>query len=148
MLGHVSPTATAGRHVADIVAALAPPPAPTAQALARPAASTPSLTEIAKRMAPGVIGGVVGMMLWKRHPVLGFLAGHAVGAMAYPLYKGDKKRAMCNLAVEGTGIAGALYYRKHPALGYIMGASAGAVATYFVDGSPMKEVVAEVKRRF
>jgi ATP-dependent protease ClpP protease subunit len=63
------------------------------------------------------------------------------------LYHGDKKKAACNLAVEGAAVYGALRYRKHPVLGYLGGMAAGLAATYFVPGSPSREAYDEWKSK-
>ena len=136
----VSPTASGAKKAADIVAALAPP---SSKSTAMVAAGGSSLVGEAKKMAPGLAGAGVGYFAWKKHPVLGILAGHAVGSNAMELATGDRKKALCNLAVEGAGIYGALKYGKgrtgRSVLGYVAGAVAGAVATYFVPGSPARD---------
>jgi hypothetical protein len=144
VFGAVSPSATGARSVADIVAALAPP-AKGSTAMVQ-ASSGKSLTASVKHAVPGAVGAVAGYYVGKKrgHSILGALAGHAVGSNAKALYNGDRKRALCNLAVEGAAILGALKYKKvpmlkHPVVGYAVGALVGGIATYFVSGSPARE---------
>jgi len=149
VLGSLSPTILGAHRVADIFAALTPP-APAAGVPSAPAPSNSQIMDKAKQFAPGLAGAGVGAYVGAkhRHPVLGALAGHAVVNSAYEYYKGDKKKAVCNAAVEGAALAGALYYKKgrKPLLGYAIGLVAGAVATYFVDGSPVKNAVAKYRK--
>lgn len=85
---------------------------------------------------PGVVTGAAGAYMWKKHRVLGFLMGDAIGARAYQIYRGDnRKGAVADIAAAGAGVAGSLYWKKHPVLGWIGGSLAGAVVTSFVEGS-------------
>lgn len=145
-LGEISSSAKTAKQAADIVAAMAPPPVDSIQgagdtvAVTKPAESSPSVGKSIAGLAPGVAGGALGAVVWKKHRVLGFLAGHAVGANAKALYSGDRTGAMCRVAIEGSGVAGALLLKKrmHPVFGWMLGVAAGAVATSFVKNSPMK----------
>lgn len=141
-----SPTARGAARAADIVAALAPPAKSSAVATSA-AHSSESFTGKLVRFVPGVAGAGVGFFAWKKHRVLGALAGHAVVGSAYEFYKGDRTKAVCDLAVEGAGVAGALWYKKRPWAGWLGGVLAGAVATYFVPGSPIKDQVAKLRGR-
>lgn len=139
------PAASAAHRIAGVVAAMTPPPA--AQGAMVPSGSSNVVAKI-KPLVPGAVGAVAGFVAWKKHPVLGALAGHAVADAAYEAYKGDKKKAACNLAVEGAGVLGALYNKKIPFAkkggaigGYVAGILAGAVATYFVQGSPVRRAL-------
>jgi hypothetical protein len=141
VFGAVSPSAGAVSRAGDIVAALAPPPA-TSHAMV-PASHTVGAT--VKSLVPGAVGAAIGAFAWKKHPVLGLVMGFAVGDNAMELWKGDRTKAVCKLAVEGAGVVGALKFKKHPVLGFIGGALAGAVATSFVDGSPAKDAWKKLK---
>ena len=143
-LGKVSPSFTGAKRVKDVLAALVPP-SHTAVAADAGAGSAmvkaepkKSVTKIALELAPGIAGGVVLATAWKSHRVLGFLIGHAAASAVYPLLSGDaaeKKRALCQLGVEGSGVAGALLTRRHPALGWLAGIAAGSAVTAFIPGS-------------
>jgi hypothetical protein len=138
ILGNVSPSARGVSRAADIVAALAPPPSGSSTALV-PQSPRPTTKEIALDVLPGLGGGVVGALSWKRHRVLGFLLGHALAATAVPLYRGhgnERKRALCQLGVEGAGIGGALLWKDHPVLGWIGGIMLGTGVTMLIPGSP------------
>lgn len=137
VFGAVSPAAS---RAGDIVAALAPPAVKDALV---PNKGHHSIGESVKEMLPGVAGAVAGAVMWKRHPILGLVMGHAVGTNAMELYKGDRTKALCSLAVEGAGTYAALKYGKgrtvRSVVAFVGGALAGAVATSFVDGSPAKD---------
>lgn len=140
VFGGVSPAASAVSRAGDIVAALAPPSGTHAMVSA-----SHSIGATVKTLVPGAVGAAAGAFMWKKHPVLGLIAGFAVGDNAMELWKGDRMAAACKLAVEGAGVAGALHFKKHPVLGFIGGALAGAVATSFVDGSPAKDAWKKLK---
>lgn len=149
MLGAVSPSVRGGSQVADMIAALAPPPAPV-QGSSPPARtnSSASIGSTAMKFAPGAAGGVLGAMIWRDRPVLGFLVGHAIGGTALPFYRGDRTSALCQLALEGAGIAGAMYYKRSPVIGWAAGFALGALVTSFVPGSPIKAQLAELRSKF
>lgn len=160
MLGAASPTARAVGGVADIFAAMTPPvssggagtasgtpatsPTPGAAATAvatRP--GTPPVVHTVRKMAPGLIGAVVGHKVWKAHPLLGAVVGYGVGDNAMELLQGDRKKALLNLAVDVGAVVGCLKYRKlpgplgrSPLMGALGGALAAAVVTSFIPGSP------------
>ena len=136
VIGNVSTSAAGVKKAADIVAALAPPSTTPGTGAMVP---HKSVTESVKAIAPGAVGAVGGYLAWKSHRILGALAGHAIGANAMELASGDKKKALCNMAVEFAGIVGSLKSPKHRVLGYVGGAVAGLVATYFVPGSPSRD---------
>ena len=149
----VSPTIMGAQRAADLIAAALTPPVGSPGAAV--AAPKPSIMEKVKPFAPGAVGAAAGYYFGKKkhHPIIGALAGHAVANSAYEFYQGRKTEAFCDLAVEGAGILGALYYKKAPVLkrgnavtGYIGGLLIGAVATYFVDGSPVKQAVAKYRK--
>lgn len=149
-------TAKTARHAADIVAAMAPPARPAANPDAEalvPAAheATPSVGKSLKAMAPGLAGAAAGALLWKKHRVLGLLAGHALASNAVPLYKSSGKERttiLCRLATEGAGIGGALLWKDHRILGWIGGMLTGFVASSFVSGTPMNDEIQAFKRRW
>lgn len=150
VLGDATPTATGARQVADIVAAMAPPPPGAAGTVAMRPASSASAGRIAMALAPGVAAGTAGAVIWKKHRVLGFLAGHAVGQSGYQFIRGgDKKKAICNLAVEGAGVVGALklFKGRKPVYGWLAGVLGGAVVTAFVPGSPANEAYRRLRSK-
>ena len=145
----VSPTILGVNRVANIVSALTPPSI-NGVAAAKPA---PSVMEKVKPFVPGAAGAAVGAYVWKKHRILGVLAGHAVANSAFEFYQGKRKEAVCDLVVEGAGVLGSLYNKKIPFVkkggpiaGYVAGLVAGCVATYFVDGSPVKNAVANFRK--
>lgn len=148
----VVPSANVIGAVIDIAAALVPP-AVKAGAPAMVVSPKEPMSDKLKKFAPHAVGLAAGAFFWKKHRILGALAGHALVNSAYEYYKGDKKKAMCDLAVEGAGVAGALYHKKlplagkSPVIGWAMGIVAGSVGTYFVDGSPAKEHFQWLKAR-
>lgn len=149
MVGAVSPTARGSKRAFDIIAAMTPPPRPE-PSTAIEKASPSSAKKVAMELAPGLLGGAVVATAWSEHRVLGFLLGLALGDSAYDLYKGSKRRALCNVAVAASGVVGSLvaheHLKWHPALGWLAGEAAGAVATAFVPGSPVQAQWAKLKR--
>jgi len=164
-LGEISSSMKGAKRASDLVAALMPPPAPThvhgdaapgaaAAAIvpAAPAAVTktgPSLGHAAIAFAPTLVGGAAGALAWKKHRVLGFLAGQSLAYNGAALLKGDaeqRKEAMYQVAVEGSGIAGALYLKKymHPALGWFAGILAGTAVTSMLPGSPARSQLGKI----
>jgi hypothetical protein len=146
----VSPTARNVGRVSDMIIGLAPPApgkAGTPGALSLNVKSEESLTKKAMKLAPAVVGGVVGYLVGKRykHAVLGTIAGAAAIETGYEFFKGDKKRATAWAIVEGAAIAGAVYMKRHAVRGYALGAAAGLVGTYFIEGSPAKAALAKLK---
>lgn len=69
-----------------------------------------------RRVLPAVGGGAVGAYFWKKHRLLGFLAGMAVGDVAMPLFNGssdERKSALKRVGVEGAAVVGSLYFGNH-----------------------------------
>ena len=119
---------------------------PGALSIAEPKASDPSL---AKTIVPGAAAGVVGAFLWKKHPVLGFLAGDAIGLNAVRIIRGhgdDRRRAATNMALGASGIIGSLMWQRRPVWGWFVGHLVGAVATSFVPGSNAYNLVQNWRR--
>ncbi len=108
---------------------------PGARSIAQKESGDPPLTH---SLVPGLAGGLVGYNLSKEHPVLGFLAGDAIGLNAYRIYRNqgnDRTVAMCNLGVAAAGIVGSLMWKKHPFWGWVAGFAAGSIVTAVVPGS-------------
>jgi len=166
-LGEISSSMKGAQRASDLVAALLPPPAPShvlgAEAPAAaptaalvpgtPAAAVvkvgPSLGKAAIAFAPTLVGGAAGALAWKNHRILGFLAGQSLAYNGAALLKGDadqKKEAVYQLAVEGSGIAGALYLKKHmhPVFGWLVGIAAGTVATSLLPGTPARRQLGKI----
>lgn len=142
----ISPTARGVGHVSDIILGLAPP-APAGTTAIAPVHTGEPITKKLVKFVPHAVGLVAGYSLWKKHRYLGALAGHAAINSGYEFYKGDKKKALCELAVEGAGIIGALKYSggRKPVVGWLLGVVAGSIATYFVEGSPVRNAVARLR---
>ena len=107
---------------------------PSAATVAQP----DSKMALVKTIVPAAVGGVAGFMVWKQHPVLGFLAGESLGVNALRFVRNqgdDRTRAACNFGVTAAGVAGSLMWKKHQVLGFVLGLAAGVVATSFVPGS-------------
>ena len=143
MLGAASPSAKSAK---EIISALAPPSEDRVKVEGEAAKPAPPLSErvthLAVDLAPGVAGGVAGAYLWKRHRVLGFLAGHAVAANALPIVRnkdGERKAAVHMLGVEGAGVAGALVYKRSPAFGWVAGVAAGVAVSSMFSDSPLRQ---------
>ena len=94
------------------------------------------LKEAAIAIGSGVGGAVIGQHVWKKHNVLGALAGMAVGVSAERVIRGGESRrdTVARLATDAAAIGGALAYKKHPVVGYIVGALAGNLASEAVVG--------------
>lgn len=148
----VSPSGKGVKNVSDIVAALVPPvlgaepAASTALVPASPAAApqksaSQKAAAAAVAMAPGVAAGAAGAFLWRKHPVLGFLVGHAVGQNAMPIYRGGdgRKDALVMLGIETAGIAGSLFMKKSPVVGYFLGVGGAAAASAAIPNSPIRK---------
>lgn len=148
LLGSVSPLAGGASRAYDIVAALSPPKAPDGGAMVKAAPEgSESITMKALKFVPGLAAGGAGAFVWKSHRLLGFVAGHALASTALPIYHGgaERKRALCQLAVEGAAIGGSLLWKGHPFLGFVAGLLGGAVATSFVQGSPTNDLLKKWK---
>ena len=118
---------------------------PGALSIAEPK-TDPSL---AKTIVPGAAAGVIGSLLWKKHMVLGFLAGDAIGLNAFRIFRDhgdDRVRAATNLGLGASGIIGSLMWQKHPVWGWLIGHMIGAVATSFVPGSNAARLVDNWRR--
>lgn len=114
---------------------------PGAASIARPAATDPALV---RTLIPGVALGIAGVATWKAHPVLGFLAGDAIGLNGYRYYRNqgnDRTLAMCNIGSSAAAIAGSLLWKEHPFWGWCVGFVAGAAMTSLVPGSNAYKLV-------
>lgn len=149
IFGTVSPTAAGAKHVADIVAALAPPTRDiSVLGAGQPVKSEgPGVVATVSDWLPGLAGGAIGYVGWKKHPILGFLGGHALGSVAGDIYRGDVRGGLCNLGVEAAGIAGALRWKRHPVFGWLVGIVAGTAVAAMVPGSDQQAWWRKVKAR-
>lgn len=89
-------------------------------------------------MLPGIAGGIAGASVWKKHRVLGAIAGYTSASVAYPVAAGtpsERIRAICFAGAKASGVAGALIWKKHPVWGYIFGSLLGGVATFGVSAA-------------
>lgn len=77
-------------------------------------------------VAVSIGGGLLGLCLWRRHPVLGLLGGAALAGNAHGLATGERtwKEAARNLATHAAAGTASLHLPSHPALGWIGGAVA------------------------
>lgn len=82
-----------------------------------------------------VATGALGSILWRSHPLLGFLGGLAIGQAGKSLYRGDPTaKAVVQLGITGTAIAGSLLWRRHPVLGHLGGALIGSAGGTYLLG--------------
>jgi len=81
-------------------------------------------------VAPALAASIAGAVLWKKHRVLGFLAGGTLGASIYPITEGGdtRKAALVGASISAASIGGALAWKKHPILGYLAAGLASQVA--------------------
>jgi len=81
-------------------------------------------------VAPALAASIAGAVLWKKHRVLGFLAGGTLGASVYPIAKGGdmRKAALAGAGISAVSIGGALAWKNHPILGYLAGGFVANVA--------------------
>lgn len=151
IFGAMSPTASGAKHVADIVAALAPPAQDVSVFGAggkQPAKHDgPGVVATVTDWLPGLVAGGIGYATWKKHRVLGFLGGHALGSVAGDIYHGNMREGLCDLGVEVAGIAGALKWKKHPVFGWLVGVVAGTAITAMVPGSAQSRWWQKVKAK-
>lgn len=117
------------KHVVDLLGAVAPAAGPAAQAMTKQKSSADMGKALTHSLLPGLAVGAAGAYFWRKHRVLGFLGGSALGAVAYPLYKGeDRAKAGLCLGAVGAGVFASLKWKKHPALGYVGAAAAVGLA--------------------
>jgi len=71
--------------------------------------------------------GAVGAILWRRHPVLGFLGGSALASNVHALATKNRTfvEAGKRMGKHFVAVAGSLALPSHPAVGYVAGAVAG-----------------------
>lgn len=79
-------------------------------------------------MAAGLVAGVAGYFLWKKHPILGGIVGFNAGQGAMSLVQGDAPvKVVPSMASTMAGVVGALAWKDHPVLGFIAADYAGSV---------------------
>jgi hypothetical protein len=76
-----------------------------------------------RRVAFGLVGGVLGSLLWPKHRVLGALLGHSAATTAFRLTSDFDSRsaAIADFGSSGIATAAALTLPIHPAVGYTAG---------------------------
>jgi hypothetical protein len=122
---------------------------PSMSQAAKPQPNDPSLSSVVIPAGVGAIGGAaLGMRFG--HPLLGLLAGEALGANAIRVWRnasGDRVRAGTNLVAAGAGIIGSLIAQRYSKkdsvafLGWLLGFVAGQVAVSTVPGSNSHRLV-------
>lgn len=80
-----------------------------------------------------LIAGFFGSILWRRHPVLGFLHAVALADNGQALAAGERtwKQAAGDVGKHVVATAGSLALPSHPAIGYV---AAAVAADLLVDG--------------
>jgi hypothetical protein len=109
----------------------------------------PSVTSVAKEMIPWAVGAAGGGYYWKKHRVLGALAGGSVAENAYDLVRGNRTavQAATSVAATAAGVYGSMKYRKHPVLGFLGGEVLASVALSLVPGSMQKTAYEDWKAK-
>lgn len=120
---------------AETSTAVAPVPA---KALGQPFYKDANLQKAGAALA----GGGVGAYFWKRHRVLGFVAGSAAGSSIPCLLKKDWRGAADVLIPDAAAIGGSLAWKKHPILGFIGGLVVGSVVEPVVEPLISKHIPA------
>ena len=125
------------------VSLASPPPAgkPTAPVVA-------SKADLQKHYLVALAGAVGGALVWKKHRVLGFLAGGTVGDVGYRVWRNegdDRKDAAYMAAAQAVAVGASLNFKKNPALAYVGGMAVAQGASYFIPGSPAKRYVAAMQ---
>ncbi len=139
ILGY-SPTASSGRRAADFIAALAPPPAGAAAVVKSDSMIHPKVKLAGLALIPSVVGAAAGAYVWKKHRILGGIAGMSVAPNVLRLIKsGERVKALCSIGATGVGVMGSLKWKRHPILGFVAGEVVGLVASAFVPGSDMND---------
>lgn len=110
----------------------------------------------AKEVALSVAGAAAGAYYSKKHPVLGGLAGYAVGSNVVPLVRGygnERKDAMYRMAIEGAAIGASYYAKKVHKVGnvgavaaFAGGMFAATMLTLYMPGSPAHRLGARLER--
>lgn len=91
---------------------------------------------LAIMMGAGTAAAIGGAVLWKKHRVLGFLAGATAGS-SVPCLLNEKYRtqAISNIGTQAASVGGSLMWKKHPVLGYILGSLVGGVGMQLATGT-------------
>lgn len=85
-----------------------------------------------KTLAPLGVGAAAGAYFWKRHRVLGGLAGGVIGANGPALLEAHSRRdALCNIGQVGSGVIGSKLMKRRPVVGFILGWLGGGAVTHF-----------------
>ena len=87
----------------------------------------------ANRAALTLGAGILGALIFRKHPVLGFIGASTVVANTHAVYQKDKspREALQRVGQYIVGIAGALALPKHPALAF---GAAFIAADALIDG--------------
>ena len=92
---------------------------------------------VAPSPTPGLVLGIVGAALWRRHPILGFISGMIIGSNATSILHKDKRSlAFRNISVGALGVGGAYVCASRPVLGFVAGSAIGGVLTSKVPQLP------------
>ena len=94
-------------------------------------------------LAVGVVAGAGGAHLWKKHRILGFIAGHSIGGNAFSLARGEegeRKAALCSMGVGAAVVGGSLLWKEHPVIGGLAGYVSGMLLTAYIPNSPMQQI--------
>ena len=99
-------------------------------------AGGPVVTPPKSHVRPAIvslIAGFFGSLLWRRHPVLGFLHAVALADNGQALAAGERtwKQAAEDIGKHVVATAGSLALPTHPAIGYV---AAAVAADLLVDG--------------
>src|SRR3990167_1889884 len=94
-------------------------------------------------LIPALVGGAIGSLLWRAHPVLGFIGGASIAGNGLGLIRGgDRGGDLGRMATTGAGIGLALKWPAHPVLGFLGGSIAtGTAVSYLAPSSGQAALV-------
>lgn len=80
-----------------------------------------------------VAGAAAGAILWQNHRFLGAIGGSSIGRNlpALILHPEQRKSALCNMGITGSGVLCSLIAKKAPMVGFAVGWLIGGAAVYF-----------------
>lgn len=104
-----------------------------------------SLSVAQRELALSAGGGVLGLMLWRRHPILGLLTGFVLAGNAHSVATKNKTwwQAGKRVACHGVAVAGSLAVPEFPAMAYIL---TSVAANLLIDRKGIAEEWEEFRR--
>ena len=105
----------------------------------QPAARPPvALSKALRGVGLTLGGGVLGLLAWRPHPILGALTGMVLAGNAHALVTKDKtwKQAAKRVGCHAVAVAGSLAVPAYPALAYV---GASIAANLLIDSEGLAE---------